>query len=512
MQQTPTDRSRSRVGSLVVLAASAIVVWAAVVLTVWPSHGRTFNWDEVDYAVAAEAGVLGNALERGSLSATEFYRFAKSKQGGGEPVLPVGYDEARDPFLLRHFHPPLVVYLTSVVSAFGGARDERVLRSGQLLGALALVIFMLAAYRGLSQPPTWAGLLIVSILTYWLSLILFSSLSMHGWMAVWIVAASALTARWLGGRERWAGVLLCVCMALSLLTLETGLANLLGVVISLALWGRRSPELRGRALWKDVAIGACITALVVVALWPGVVFKISMAKTFAMHAYRIRLGDEYAVVGEKAGKIFSVLYAPTLLALAAGALLFATVRADIRRWGAFLIIGSVNLLLLVKFAISPSYLAPGLAPFACLAGYACDRLSSPRARVLVAAVALLTVAASPLFWLPPSGDDPAMRNVEWFKEKLRGREALVDGANIYGYYLGDAYSVRPALISYDGKTLYVRRDGRYEAVGADEVTGKVVVLLSRTAKLYPLEQDILRGCSREDGESVRLYDCGAGGE
>lgn|GEM_PF-6478714 len=494
-------------GANAVLVAPALVVWAAVVLTLWPSHGRTFNWDEVDYAQAARAGVVANAFERGSLSATEFYRLARAKQTGVEPSLPAGYDEAKDPFLLRHFHPPLLIYLTSVASDAFGAHDERAFRVVQLLGALAFVVTILLSYRWLSVSPTWAGLLIVSTVAYWLSLLLFASLSMHGWLGVWMVACCALTARWLNGRYARVGILLCVSLALSVLTLETGLVTLFGVFVSLALWGQSSPTLRSRTLWRDALTGAALTALVVFALWPGSALKISLAKTFAMHAYRFRAGSESALAGERAGWVLSALYAPLLVALGASAFLLARLRAESRRWGAFFVLGLTNILAMSKLAFSPMYFAPGLAAFACLAGYACDRLASSRLRALAAAVALAAVATSPFFWTPPSGNDPTRGNIALLREKLRGREAFVDGANIYGYYLGDSYNVRPVAVSYDGRTLSTRERGKYEAVGAREVAGKVVVLLARTDALYPLERELLGGCSRQDGDAMRVYDC-----
>jgi hypothetical protein len=511
MQESQTRHDKTKAGTGVRIAASALVVWAAVVLTLWPTHGRTLGWDEVDYVQAARKGVAANALERDSLSASEFYRFARSKQAGGEPVLPAGYDEAKDPFLLRHFHPPLAIYMTSVVASVIGAEDERAYRAAQLLGALVFIVTLLLSYRWLTESPTWAGLLIVSALAYWLSLVLFASLAMHGWMAVWTVAASAFASRWISVRGMRVGLLLCVCLAFSLLTLETGVVALAGVFVSLALWGRVAPTLRSRELWRDTAVGVVIVALVVVALWPGAVLKISLAKALAMHVYRVRLGQEYAAVGEKAGRVYSSLYAPMLLALAACAWLFATQRAGIRRWGAFFVLGAISLLVMVKFAVSPMYLAPGLAPFACLAGYACDRFGSARARAFVAAFALVVVAASPLLWLPPGGGDPVRGNIRLLREKLRGREALVDGANIYGYYLGDSYTIRPATVSYDGRTLSLRERGKYEAVTPATVAGKVVVLVARTHEPYPLERELLGGCSRQDGKALRVYDCATGG-
>jgi hypothetical protein len=87
----------------------SVGVWLVVVALLWQTHGALLSWDEVDYLDAAKLGVWANATDAGSLSPGEFVRFSLAKRSGRAVALPPGYDEERDPLLVRHYHPPFVV-------------------------------------------------------------------------------------------------------------------------------------------------------------------------------------------------------------------------------------------------------------------------------------------------------------------------------------------------------------------------------------------------------------------
>ena len=485
----------------------SITVWLAVSIYLWPSHGLLLKWDEVDYVSAAGLGLRANALDKGSLSPSEFAGFALAKITREIPTLPAYYDESRDPFVLRHYHPPFVVFLLSQVA---GSRSERVLRSVQLLGALALACAVFFTYRSLSPSPGWCGIALISILTPWILVLLFSSLSFHGWATVWTTITAALLGRWLNFRSTTLGFLFCLSLALTFLTLETAPLVSLGAILCLGVtWVSESRKEGARFPWRHLTVGAALAVLFVIVLWPGSVVKASLLKNPAFHLYRMWLGHEY---GEAAGYLAPALRSvlPLLiLGPLASAWLFINHRESVRLWGPLVLIGVLYTLVMARFAHRPEYLLPGLAPFACIAALAADRLSSVRARLLMVAVAIFTVV---LTWPGRStagSDGRAREDLHWLGTALNGREALIDGGHIYQYYLGPDYSIRPITVSYNGDGLLVREAGAYRALQRRDVTGKVVVIQANRGRFFGggSARDLLGSCARIELPTVRIYDC-----
>src|SRR5262245_7238928 len=125
VRTVPAGQMPSRLSFRAICCAS-VLVWLVVIALLWPEQASLLHWDEVDYVNAAKLGVPANAWDIGSLSPREFLKFGLSKVRGESPALPDSYDEQRDPFVLRHHHPPLVIFLLSTVAR---SRSERVMRS-----------------------------------------------------------------------------------------------------------------------------------------------------------------------------------------------------------------------------------------------------------------------------------------------------------------------------------------------------------------------------------------------
>ena len=493
--------------SRTLFCALSITVWLAVTVYLWPSHGLLLNWDEVDYVSAAGLGLRANALDKGSLSPFEFAGFALAKITRETPTLPAYYDESRDPFVLRHYHPPFVVFLLSQVA---GSRSERVFRSVQLAGALALAMTLFFSYRSISPEAGWCGIFLLSVLSFWILVLLFGSLSFHGWAAVWTTTTAALLGQWLTLRRNALGFFLCLNLALTFVTLETGPLVGLGVIFCLLIWRvGDSRQRKTSPLWRHLFFGSALVVLFVVVLWPGSVFKASIFKNPAFHLYRMWLGHEYGeAVGYLAPALRSLL--PLLiLGPLASAWLFINHREGIRLWGPLVLIGALYTLVMARFAHRPEYLLPGLAPFACIAALAADRLSSVRARLLMVAVAIFTVV---LTWPGRStagSDGRAREDLHWLGTALNGREALIDGGHIYQYYLGGDYSIRSITVSYNGDGLLVRERGAYRALSRRDLNGSVVVIQGDRGRFFGgrAAKDLFEGCARIERPTVRIYDC-----
>src|SRR5262249_12857530 len=146
-------------------------------------------------------------------------------------------------------------------------------------------------------------------------------------------------------------------------------------------------------------------------------------------------GAEYAGVQERAPALLRTLLPILVLAPLAVGWLWRKDRAELRRWGPFVVMAAVYGLVLARFALVPQYLIPALAPLLCVAGLAVDRLPYPRDAAAVVAATSLLVWLSWSAWLPPASDAALRADLDWLRQTLRGREVLADGGHIYRHYL-----------------------------------------------------------------------------
>jgi len=255
-------------------------------------------------------------------------------------------------------------------------------------------------------------------------------------------------------------------------------------------------------------MGFCLAGSLVLVIWPGSIGSISLLKTFATRAYTAHLGQEYATVS------YLTLARELLPALVLGGVglgwLIVTGAGEMRQWGPFAVIGCLYGLAMVPFAVQSHYLVPAAAPLACLAGLACDR-SPGWGRIALLAV---TCAAIVVAW--PAGsvglrDRESREDLRWLSEVLRTQGALVDGGHIYQYYLGPHYGIKSVAVGYDGDALLVRERGAYRKLRSEDILGRIVVVqaIRPNTLLGGVQGPILRGCTRTDRFTVRVYDCRA---
>ena len=506
------------------------LTWVAVALLLAPRHGTLLTWDEVDYAQAARQGFVANWLEEGGLSPPAFLGFVQACLDDTPVVFPEGYDEATDPLNLRHLHPPLLTYM---LVPFSGAQSERVLRLVLLVGVALLLVTLHRAFvpdgapdggpdRGLDRAPDgWRldrvpdgwSLALMLLMGAWASLHVFSSLHMHGLMAVTALLATALFLRWLD--EPWPGwpVLPALGLALTGLTLETAVL-IWGGLLALALFlpspsGGGADSTIGIRLRR--ALPVFVLALGVVAvLWLGGLVKASPLRTATNYAYRIYLGGEYAPVTARLPGIARAALPFLLLAgLAMGARIVTGIRLSWRS-RAFLLIGVVYGVVMVPVALSETYLIPAavLLTIPCLAALAHVKGKAARASILLAITIALAASSPPV----GAGDaDARLRDdYEWLARggRLEGRVMWADGGHILAWYFPHA-QIRPMTVSYDGTSLTERRQGRYRPLSAVDIGGDLVLVEgSRGGQSLEQSQGPLMGCVRSPRPSFVLYDCG----
>jgi hypothetical protein len=477
---------------------------AFVVLGLWHTNARFLTWDEVDYVNAARLGLGANYVESGSLSAMEFVAFARSKRAGGT-VLPSGYEEQRDPLLLRHYHPPLGFYL---LVPLANAENERVIRLGQLLGGLLLAILILGAYAKISPAATAGGFASVAALTLWATIPLFQSLSPHGWAALWCVLVPWLLSRWLRGEGRRPGLFLAAALGASLATQMPSPVLWGATLLALLIW--RHPALGGRDLtWRRLIGGTALALAVAFLFWPGGVLKISLLKIPALQLYRLHLGQEFSSVSSRAGESMRFLAPAIVTVIPAAVWLCARHRHDARRWGPFLVIGVGYAAALLKFMLTPVYVLPAVCSLIPLVGYAIDRMPRLRHQGIVAAgaVALPLIAVAGMVLMPVEAQERA--DIGWLRTELAGRDTLADGAHVLRHYLGLPYRIAPLHVDYGDTSLRVRRAGAYWPLDTSDISGRTLVILKRRTAFFgsAVERALLVRCTKQERPTLATYRC-----
>lgn len=492
--------------SLLILGAWGIAVWF-----LWPFHGTLLDWDEVDYVKAARLGGIANATEAGSLSPSEFFELGLAKLAGQEPHLPGWYDESEDPFLLRHFHPPFVVYLLSLVAS---SNSERLLRSVQILGSLFLIGATVMGYLYLDNGWSWAGCGVVACLGIWVSQILFRSISFHGWEAVWVSATATFASAWLAqSRSMAVGGLLCGSLILACLTLETGAFLLIGVTCGMLFWDRAAlPGKRVMGSWGNVLVGTVIIIIGVILLWPGGVVKAALLKIPAMYLYRMKQGAEYAGVSELLPDLVRTLLPLVLTGAAACLWLILNDRPGIKKWGPPVVIAVVYVAAISRFALRPQYVLPALVPLIPLVGLSYDGLRSTGAKWAASSGVFMLTAALWPSTVALAMDAHAREDMKWLAVAMKARDNYVEGGHIYQHYLGSKYKIYPLTVSPRGLT--TRNGGVYRFLDERDVRGKIIVVQRGRPGLerWPIENMPLKDCERLVRQTVIVFDCGTTSE
>ena len=517
MTQSPADLARRssatptpRRGGPSFVAAGAAVLLSALcsVLLLWPQHGRVWNWDEADYLNASRKGVIGNLWESGSLSIPEYVRFVLDKVNDDPPRLPQGYDEADDPFKLRHGHSPAVV--TAMVP-FAGAETERPPRAVQMLGAIALTAALVVAYRLISETSTWTGLLVILLVAPWYGWHMFRSIQFHGWSTVWMCLAVAFLCRWLTqGRSRTWGIALCASLAALILTLESSAFVLMAVVVCLVIWVR-GVRRRAREPWirRHLLPGLLVVLGITVAVWPGLVLKGGFLKLPAERYAQVSLGGSDIYYFNKSADLLSYLL-PAAVGLLVIAYLWRNRRRDALWWGPLVVVSAVYLASVIRFAVSDAYFLPAFAPLLLLAASVAGDLRPQLQKAAVGALAVVMVLGTVSIVRSNDRDQRTDRraraDLAFLDDFLGTSPALFDGGHVYRHYLPDR---RIADVSYNATGLLERRAGEYEPVPPSAYAGAVIGILStRRAFLDgPGADDLSARCPRIDRPTVVLWDC-----
>lgn len=492
----------------VYLIVAALITWIGFVSLVWQDHGRLLDWDEVDYVNATRLGILANAGEEGSLSAQEYIKFSLSKINKSQEnnySLPTDYSEEKDPFLLRHFHPPFLNYLLSIVNNTVGTNNEHYVRSVQLFGALILILSIFACYYYLTdQNVTFTGILIISFLSIWMTSSLYASLQYHGWLAVWLVFICWCLTNWLNKDKN--GIALVIFLALAVITLETGIFI---AFITLAILLISSFLKIKTTTVKQFGIGFILFAGVITVSWVGAVLKISIVKIFGQHLYRFMLGQEY---GGATNRFFNgVIFLSPVLIMSVISLFFLIKKGgqELRKWIVFFIIGWLYFLIMLPLSISNTYFLPAVGPLIVFIAGTINLISNKWVKMLVLTLSILALAIAVKNKSQTDSYDVDFRNdLQWVKGKLNNRESFIDGAHIFKFYLGDKNSIKPLNLSNDMNNITTRENGEYKEISKERMQGKILIIFKIRNNFDQYKEKLIpSNCQLYDRLTLYFYDC-----
>ena len=415
---------------------------------------------------ASRLGLVANLMDSGSLRPRDFVSFAAAKWRHRTPALPEGYDEERDPLLLRNHHPPFVVY---AIWPFSASTSEGTLRFGQTLGAAILLTLVAFAHLRLSPHLSLEGAAVVCLLGLWAARLGFASLHTHGWMAVWTTGFVLSLERWLSRPTLGWGLSCCASLALSLATLHSGVITAVGALLVLAVGGAAP----GRARAIAAARGIVITVLGTLVLWPAGLLKIGYAKIFAVYAYLLLGRQEWSQASQVRGHMVIALLPVLLLGPLALAWHSARGTPAARSWTVPAVCGLLYAVVVARQLVAPWYALPALAPLIPFIGWWID---GQRRRLGRVALSCLVLALTLPSWLSQPAYDPGLElqergDIAWLRDATAARAVLADNADVYRFYLSRARSVAALFVDYRG-ALVVRERGSYRPAVAGDFEGR----------------------------------------
>lgn len=447
------------------------------------------QWDEVDYVDAARLGLVANATSRGEVALLPFLHLARAKWAGlpAPSGLP---DESRDPFQLRHFHPPLPVYYWSlVVGGEASGLGWRLRAANTVLSACAVLV-VVACARWRHPAAVWGTFAsLPALIGSDLFDRAFAMANFHAPFWIALVICSTALVRYVSAPSASRAAVAGMTAGLPFLTLETApaaLVFLLGTVAALC-----RPPLPPA---HHSGIAAAGFATVMATLWPGIFVSGGPLKSWAMYLYRFvqARGAEYRDVRwhDVLGEMFASNAGLFLWLLAAAFLCrreFGRRRAEL----AIVLSGVLYVVAMTPVTLNPTYLFPGLG----LISYGLGLSIGASRPFAIAALAWAAVAVQ------GAGLDVGERRAAadraaaaWHRDAERlaaaleacGGPALVDGAHIMRLGLRAPTEQVAPLFVYDphAPRFAVRRDYRYDFVEDEIRQGRFRPILVRKQRAY----------------------------
>jgi hypothetical protein len=472
-----------------------ILIWAIasllLCLSLRPYLSHSLTWDEVDYILAAQQGYYANANDLTSFTASDFIRFVQSKYAGQPASLKHNYDETTDVFILRHAHPPLLQYALGLL---GESRlkpgYEIAQRMVQFFGASLLIAAMLWGYLKITDRPNLAGLLIVASGGLLVGFFLAHSLNCHLWIAISLPATCVAVGQFITDPSYRRGLIAGGWIGLNYIGLQTGVFVAFWAVIAIGIsilippagmnWLREMKWIHKLRFWVRQSLWMLAGFLfVLLVIYPGAIFRLSLLRVFAAYAYLIFKGSEYSDVQSRYLGYLQLSFPMLLLGLAGLVLILLKNRTP--RWYiamATAVIGFGYFISLMKFVLNITYVSPALILMVILGAAAISDLNRTKMNIAIAACLALFTAYT-VTSAPFPNQQMSLTDFNKLYKAIGDKPAFIEGGNIVGYYNHSLISqITPITREAGGKSL-IRRNIRklqYETLTDKDLAGSIVVL------------------------------------
>lgn len=355
------------------------------------SPHRMLRWDEVNYVQAARLGILANYLDSNSFSISYLLNLAFAKANSlPVPLPPVGYNEITDTFLLRHFHPPLLQYLSSIQSFIPPSNPYLATIvttiTRWLLGSILIVVAYIFPSLCFGRLTSLSARTLSTSIVVYSALQLSFALQYHVLLATSLVLVASCLFRALQNDTLLNRLLLSLSLSITILCLETSLVVLFSsFAISFLFYQYylRQPSKThiftsfNRAFLFNLALPYAFSFI----LWPGSILKLSLIRSIGMYIYRLLwVREEYsAVFTPQTVTGLSIVLLPLLITSLLTLTLYffnhfflarspftqpqhssEVLHVFFRLSPVFIALGLIYTLFMLPFVLNPTYLVPGL--------------------------------------------------------------------------------------------------------------------------------------------------------
>lgn len=426
------------------LFACLFLLFLALTLRL-PDLGYILQWDEVDYVQAAKLGLRANYLSTSALDARSFVQKGLIKWlhlGDQFIVTPPGYDPARDPIVLAHYHPPLVIYAVTVAKAFFGEAEWSTRLPSLLPNLMTIILLYLGALATFGEWGREVG--------FWSAVALAAMpvqvqssriLSMHPASTFFTMVGLFLFLlfRKTGDLRYLYGI--AVAVALSLLSLDF-FPSVIGLAVLVCVGGKL-------VMYRDCKLqnslhlfgaGLLFLGLVFVG-WPGGVLHFGWGQAILLRTYNLQVlagsGLNWLTEFARAYPVWTLIYTGSLGLSVAWCL---RDRLFLENLASVLFLAGVVLLGVLSIPYTPIF-THGLLLFSIaslVVGFAVTRLlrKGMFLRLVGIGVVILMVGSGMLGMVKPKNHGDGRKILHYLRTEIPvDTTILADGAHIYKYYL-----------------------------------------------------------------------------
>jgi len=332
---------------------------------------RVLNFDEVNYFNASNQGFWVNAFDSSSLGIKSFFSLAfwKLKLIESPPIF-LQYSEKFDTFLLRHFHPPFLQYITSYFTFTSkgdfNTAEKLVFLARWGLGCIFIICsFFISSYLFNSKKKKLYYLVKILFISY-TALLLSLYLQYHLLLSIFLIITLYCLIKLLKNPVRSNYLLISLTLSFSIISLET---TLFSILISSTIYSFiRIKEMDSIFnVFKRVLVYFWFLPFTfALCLWPGALLKISIIKSYGLYIYKIFF------VKEEWNSVFDYQrFFPIILLLLVYFLLFVLGLVMAKKFNLFnfkkinpyklsFVFGSFYSISMLPFALFHTYIIPGL--------------------------------------------------------------------------------------------------------------------------------------------------------